>query len=206
MKAHRKYSYEIYAFLLAVGFFTDALYLVVADSVPMLLSTVLSLLLVADAVALFFTLRKLWRTKWKKALTASMQKLFAKAARRLIRLLEKWNIGKGGKTTVITGKTHVSFDFASSVSREHKVKKLPKWKQLESNRERLGYLYRQLIEQRIKRGLLVYSSDTPSEIKLKGKNEDFENEIYDLYISNRYRQTVEVDAETLNNLKDELNK
>ena len=66
MKALRKYSYEFYAFLLAVGFFTDGLYLVVADSVPMLLSTVLSLLLVADAVALFFTLRKLWRTKWKR--------------------------------------------------------------------------------------------------------------------------------------------
>ena len=206
MKAPGKYSCEVYAFLLTVVFFTDALYLVVADSVPMLLSAVLSLLLIADAVALFFTLRKLWRTKWKKALTASVQKLFAKVARRLMRILEKWNIAKGGKSTVITGKTHVSFDFASSVSREQKTKKLPKWKQLESNRERLGFLYRQITEKRIKHGVSVYASDTPSEVKLKSENKDFENEIYDLYIVNRYKETVQIDTKTLNNLKDELNK
>ena len=65
----------------------------------------------------------------------------------------------------------------------------------------MGYLYKSVIELNINHGLLVFSSDTPIEVKMKKEYETFENQIFDLYITNRYKDTLETDTDTLNELK-----
>ncbi len=206
MKALKKYRYELLALLLTSGFFSIILYWLVADFATQTIRAGLSVLLAADGVGLYFVLRQLWRTKWRNSFVASVQKVVEKLAKRLLRFLEKRSIKKGKKTTVLSGKTTVSFDSPISVSLEKKAKKTQKWKHLQTSRERLGYLYRQMIERQIKRGQLVYSSDTPVEIKSQREYEAFENEIFDLYIENRYQETVQIHFHTLDDLKRRMEK
>lgn len=200
----KKYAYEIYAVILATVFFEIVVYWATEDSMARWLRSALPVVFAVDCVLLYFTLRKLWRTKWRKRVVSTAQRIIAKIAKRLMSFIEKRNIKKNRKTTVLSGRTRISFDLPIPESDEKKPKKAPRWKQLQDNRERLGYLYKKLIEHKIKHGSPVYSSETPSEIKLKGENEAVENEIYDLYIANRYRETVEADTEALGNLRNEL--
>ena len=206
MKTLKKYCYELLALLLTATFFSIILYWLVADSTTQTIRAGLSVLLAADGVGLYFVLRQLWRTKWRNSFVGSVQKVVEKLAKRLLRFLEKRNIKKGKKATVLKGKTTVSFDFPLSNANEKKTKKAPKWKHLQTGREKLGYLYKQMIEQRIQRGQLVYSSDTPNEIKNKKDNACFENEIFDLYVEHRYQEAVQIPADTLDDLKKKMEK
>ena len=61
-----------------------------------------------------------------------------------------------------------------------------------------------MIVHNISRGLPIFSSETPSEIKEKKTYKDCENQIFDLYVENRYRDKVALDREALNDLKKEL--
>ena len=61
-----------------------------------------------------------------------------------------------------------------------------------------------MIDGYINRGLPVFSFETPSEIKEKKEYKDCENQIFDLYVANRYKGEVSLDRETLNDLKKEL--
>lgn len=206
MKTLKKYRYELLALLLTAVFFSIILYWLVDDSTTQTVRAGLSVLLAADGVGLYFVLRQLWRTKWRNSFVASVQKMVEKLAKHLLRFFEKRNIKKGKKTTVLSGKTTVSFDFPTSAFLEKKTKKSPKWKHLQTSREKLGYLYRQMIERQIKRGRLVYASDTPYEIKSQKDNEIFENEIFDLYIAHRYKETVQIHFSTLDDLKKKMEK
>ena len=206
MKTLKKYRYELLALLLTSGFFSIILYWLVADSTSQTVRAGLSVLLAVDGIGLYFVLRQLWRTKWRSSFVTSVQKTIEKLAKRLLRFLEKRSIKKGKKTKVLYGKTTVSFDSPRSASIEKKTKKAKKWKHLQSDREKLGYLYKQMIEQRIKRGQFVYASDTPAEIKMKQDNEGFENEIFDIYIENRYQEIMQIQLNTLDCLKKKMEK
>ena len=72
--------------------------------------------------------------------------------------------------------------------------------------ERLGYLYKHTVEFNVKHGLLASSSDTPIEIKMKKEYETHENQIFDLYITNRYKDSLEVDGYMIDELKKRLKK
>ena len=206
MRKLKKYGYEFLALLWTAVFFDIILYWVVEDSATQSIRVGLFALFVVDGAALYFTLRALWRTKWKKSLVSSAQKIIAKLAQHLLSFFEKRNRKKEKKTAVLSGKTTVSFDFPGAVSPEKKARKTPKWKHLQTDRERLGYLYQRMIEQKIKHGLPVYSSETPDEIKNKTDHEAVENKIFDVYIGNRYQETVETDGKALNDLRIELYK
>lgn len=197
---------EISAFLLTVGFFTMLIYSANKPPETSLSRSILIVAQIVDVVLLFWVFRKLWRTKWKRQLTTAAQKILSKIAKKLMEFLEKRAMlrGRGGK--ILSGKTIVSFNFSQTESQLYKKVKSPKWKNLKNDKERLGYLYRNLVELKIKHGLLVYSSDTPREVKNKKDNEVFENEIFDLYIENRYKKDIETDTVILNDLKNELYK
>ena len=199
MRTIQKYRYESLAIVLTAALLVLGFYLVMADFDVNLVRSALFAAFVADGVALYFTIRKLWRTKWKKVFLSSVQKIIAKIAKRLTAFLEKRIISK--KTTVLSAKTTVSFDFPLQELCKKKSHKTTKWKYLKNDRERLGYLYKQMIEFNINHGLLVFSSDTPIEVKMKKEYETFENQIFDLYITNRYKDTLETDTDTLNELK-----
>ncbi len=199
MRTIQKYRYESLAIVLTAALLVLGFYLTMTDSDENSVPSALFAAFVADGVVLYFIIRKLWRTKWKKIFLSSVQKIIAKIANRLAAFLEKRIRGK--KVTVLSGKTTVSFDFPLQELSKKKAPKAIKWKHLKNDRERLGYLYKHVIQFNINHGLLVFSSDTPIEIKMKKEYETFENQIFDLYITNRYKDTLEIDTLTLNELK-----
>ena len=204
MKLLKKYRYELFALLLTVGLLKGVFYFASVDITEKASLSACFAFLIADAILLYFTLRKLWKTKWKKQLLQAAQKIISKIAKALMTFIEKRTGGK--KTTVLAGKTTISFDLPLQNQEKQKTPKAPKWKRLKTDREKLGYLYKHMIEHRINHGCKILSSETPTEIKKHGENEVFEEHIFSLYIDNRYQQTPKTDSETLEQLKKELDK
>ena len=161
-------------------------------------------LVFADVALLYILLRDLWHKKWRHAVAKAGQKVFAKAAEFVIRFLEKWNIGSKRKSNVLIGNTILSFDGITFEKRQGKQKKLPKWKQLETDSERLGFLYRHMITVKLKNGMSARANDTPSEIRQKEQNSPCEEELFDLYISARYDERVILKTEKIDRLKQDL--
>ena len=161
----------------------------------------LSLSLFASAALFVLSFRRLWQTKWKKAVAKGIRKALSSAAKLLIRILEKWNEKQKGKH-ILGGKTTVSFDFSLLEKEEKKPRKPRKWKQLQSNKERLRFLYRRMINERIEKGVPIYSSETPCEIQQKTEYEAHEEELFSLYIGMRYDERAEPNEEALLKLKD----
>lgn len=204
MRYFLKYRYEYLALALAIALPIIAFYFGITDSSAVTLRFILISAFIVDAATLFFVIRKLWKTKWKKAFLTSVQKIIAKIAKRLTAFIEKITGGK--KAKLISGKTTISFDFPSYDSGAKKHSRVVKWKNLRNDRERLGYLYKHTVERNIKQGVGVFASDTPIDVKAKKDYEIFEDQIFDLYITNRYTDVVEIDNDTLNELKKSLKK
>ena len=204
MKNVYKYRYEIFASLLTLGLLTIILYLNVVKPENEPLRTALLISLVADAVLLCLTLRKLWKTKWKKQVASSVKKVFAKIAKAIMIFLEKWNTLIGDDKNVLSGKTTVSFDFSLQESRKQRIPKPLKWKQLKTDRERLRYLYRQMIIHKIDSGVSIRSSSTPLEIKEKCESDEFETELFEMYIDCRYDERKDISAQKISMLKSNI--
>ena len=75
---------------------------------------------------------------------------------------------------------------------------------MQTDKERLGYLYKRVIDSNIHQGVAIYSSETPSEIKNKKEYRGIENQIFDLYVENRYKDNVTLDRDLLEDLKKEI--
>ena len=205
MKGILKIRLEIFAVFLSVGFFTITLYTRTLSDESERIRIICRVLQTADIVVLYFVLRRLWLTKWKKKIITSMQQVFSKIIKKWMEIRNKWDAFREKDKKILSGKTTVSFDFYRDES--HKShKKVIKWKNLKSDMERLGYLYKHTVEFNVKHGLLAYSSDTPSEIKMKKDYETYENQIFDLYITNRYKDSLEVDSNEIIELKKLLKK
>ncbi len=204
MKQIRKYGYEILASLLGVAFVTMLLYLVTVKPEDLTTRGTVMFGLFFDGIAIYFVLRKLWRTKWRYRVMPSVQKVFEKIARVFRIFRAKLGLERADKGTVLKGKTTISFDTKPLFAQTKRAKKPQGWKSLQTDRERLGYLYRRMIDTNINQGLPVFSSETPSEIKNKKDYRDCENQIFDLYVANRYKDDVTLDQESLDDLKKEL--
>jgi len=204
MKLIRKYGYEILASLLGVAFVTMLLYLVIVKPEDLYVRGTVMFGMFFDGIAIYYALRKLWRSKWRYRIAPVAQKVFEKLVRVFKIFRAKLGFESKDARTVLRGKVTVSFDAKLSTAATKRAKKPQGWGSLQSDRERLGYLYRHMIDQNISRGLPVFSSETPSEIKEKKSYKDCENQIFDLYVENRYREQVSLDREDLNDLKKEL--
>ena len=150
-----------------------------------------------------FNLIKLWRTKWKEALKEGLRKLLAGLASLFIAIVEKWNEAQNDQGH-LGGKTSVTFDLFRAEKEDKKSSKLPKWKHLQTDRERMRFLYRSMMTERVKKGALVYSSETPSELKQKQENQEHEEALFDLYISHRYDERQQPSEEAIENLKEQF--
>lgn len=205
MKGILKKRLEIFAIFLSVGFFTITLYTRTLPDESERIRIICRVLQTADIVGLYFVLRKLWLTKWKKKIITSMQQVFSKIIKKWMEIRNKWDAFREKDKKILSGKTTVSFDFYKDEA--HKShKKVIKWKNLKSDIERLGYLYKHTVEFNVKHGLLASSSDTPIEIKMKKDYETYENQIFDLYITNRYKDSLEIDSNEIIKLKTFLKK
>jgi len=204
MKWIKKYGYELLAGVLGTAFVTMLLYLLIVMPEDLMIRGTVMFGLFFDAIAIYYTLRKLWRTKWRQRIMPSVQKLFEKIAKVLKLFREKLGIPERNHHMVLRGKSKIFFDTKEADTPTKRTKKPSAWKNLQSDRERLGYLYRRMIDTNINQGLPVFSSETPAEIRNKKEYRDHEKQIFDLYVANRYRDDVTLDRTVLDDLKKEI--
>ena len=204
MKWIRKYIYELLTSILGIAFATMLLYLLIVKPEDLMVRGTVMFGLFFDAIAIYYTLRKLWRTKWRQRVMPSVQKFFEKVARVLKLFREKLGIPERNHHMVLRGKSKIFFDTKEADTTTKRTKKPSAWKNLQTDRERLGYLYRRMIDTNINQGLPVFSSETPTEIKGKKEYRDVENQIFDLYVENRYKDDVTLDRIVLDELKKEI--
>lgn len=166
----------------------------------------------ASGICSVLLARSLWRAKWKKAATAGLQRIFSGIQRFFERFAEKFGVRRTDKR-VLSGKTSVFFDKIDGSDEKTSARptKAPKWKQLAGERERMRYLYRQMISEKLKKGALIYAVDTPSEIKEKAEKTEqdkgkggAEGELFDMYIDMRYDERKYPSDEDVKRLKREL--
>jgi len=169
---------------------------------------IIIVLALAAFTAFAWLLRELWRIKWKKRFARGAQGVIEKLTAFFMRLtekiLQKYNIGGKRGKNVLSGNTKVTFDsdiFENKIPTRHKR---VKWKNLQSDRERLGFLYRQMINAKIKTGIRVYASDTPSELLDRTQNNEAEKELFELYIDMRYDDRAIISADRVTEIKERL--
>ena len=155
--------------------------------------------------ALLWTLKRLWRKKWRRAFLNKLTQLAESAFEFISRLFDGIlkRLGVGEKKNILGGKTSVIFDGTDDIG-EKKKKKRKKWRQLESDRERLGYLYSHMIIQRLGRGIRAKRSDTPSELKNREENSPAEEELFEMYIDVRYSEKEAPPTEELQRMRERL--
>ena len=110
MKLIRKYGYEILASLLGVAFVTMLLYLVIVKPEDLYVRGTVMFGMLFDGIAIYYALRKLWRTKWRYRVVPAVQKVWEKIARVLKIVRTKLGLEKKEKRTVLKGKTIVFFE------------------------------------------------------------------------------------------------
>ena len=204
MKLIRKFGFEILLGILGVAFFTGTLYIILVMPEDLMVRGTIMFGLFFDAIAIYYVLRRLWRTKWRYRVMPAVQKVFEKLAKVFKIIGKKLGIKEREPQTVLKGRSIIFFD-TKPINEQTKRKKKPSaWKNLQTDKERLGYLYRKMIDTNIHQGLPVFASETPTEIKDKKEYREHENQIFDLYVANRYRDDVDLDADILNDLKQEI--
>ena len=204
MKLIKKYGFEILLGILGVAFGTGALYLILVMPEDIMVRGTITFGLFFDGIALYYILRKLWHAKWKYRVVPAVQKIFEKIAKVLKLVREKLGIKEREPSTVLRGRSIISFDI-KPVNEQAKRKKKPSaWKNLQTDKERLGYLYRKMIDSNISQGLPIFASETPTEIKDKKEYREHENQIFDLYVANRYKDDVTLERDVLDDLKKEI--
>ena len=203
MKKCRAYLPEILFFaLLALWVFLLGC-LIKRNELSYGLQIAVFLAFLASSAVLIPLLRRL-RRKWKEKTDAALKKLFASAALLFMRLaekLEKYTRFFRRRKNTVYGKTSYSFDFSTPEKQKKKPPKPPKWKQMESARQKLGYLYYHLITARIKGGMHAKSTDTPLDLKNRQTNLPDEERVFDLYLDARYDERAELEEAELDGLK-----
>ncbi len=204
MKWIRKCFFEILAGILGVAFAVMLLYYAIATPEDLMTRGTLMFTILFDGIALYFVLRRLWRTKWRYRVLPAVHKALEKLSRVFKIVAKKLGIKERTPQTVLGGKSKIFFDGKREDEKTKHTKKKKSWKAMQNDKERLGYLYKQVINDSISHGSPVFSSETPSEIKKKKTYRDIESQIFDLYIENRYKDDVNLDTDTLDSLKKDL--
>ncbi len=175
---------------------------------PYIAQMILFVSLIAACVTLYGLVRLLWRVKWLKRIETLAKAIGARASALLVRLLDKWNNSRWNifarRRGYVGGNTTVTFDFFSGGNQKEKKIKPPKWKHMQTEREKLGYLYFHLITSHLKRGLHAKRTDTPSEIKSRTESTPPEERVFDLYIDARYDERAPLEEQELDGLKETL--
>lgn len=163
---------------------------------------------VAAAIVIFFLfriMRRLWNKQFKSAVGRGIKRLFNKIAGIVVRYADKISF-YFGKGNVVGGETTVRFDYSVFKARKNKPERFkpPKWKDMNTTREKLGFLYYKLITLRIKNGMEACPQDTPSELKVRQENSENEEKLFDIYITARYDERATVDEQEILDLKERL--
>lgn len=196
MKKLPQYRLEA-ALLLVLALMTGAL---LADPQTRLQRGLRDGLAALCAVLALLLLRTLFRAKWRRRLIAQLQRAAAAAAGLWMRIAGRMGSDRK-RATLLGGGTKVIFHPDSRPAQTRRRKNQPRWKQLQTGRQRLRCLYRYMIAERIRRGEPIRPADTPAEIEGSAPNSPAEAAVFDLYQRFRYDERREVDDPTVTSLK-----
>ena len=138
MKLIRKYGFEILLGILGVAFFTGTLYIVLVMPEDLMVRGTIMFGLFFDAIAIYYVLRRLWRTKWSRRVVPAVQKLFEKLAQVLKIVRQKLGIKEREPQTVLKGRSIIFFDTKPITEQAKRKKKPSAWKNLQTDKEKLG--------------------------------------------------------------------
>lgn len=150
------------------------------------------ILLFISAVYLFFSLRKLlpkslkdeWKAKFNRVVSRYIKgplEKFAAKLRKIFGLPDKQRLRGQDESSFI-------FDLEGSnlFRRFQSVKNQLKWRDLQTNAEKIRYLYIKFVVKLIKGGYRYTSNKTPREVKLELALTDEPERLFDLYTGARY--------------------
>jgi hypothetical protein len=128
------------------------------------------------------------------------------ASRFLIKIVGRFSFFHRGN--VISGRTTVHYDFSAFRKDERRrrktAQKQPRWRDMESPRQKLGFLYYRVISDRIKHGEIITSHETPLEISKRPTENEAMDELFQMYNEVRYDERNQPDEETVCNLREKL--
>lgn len=165
-------------------------------------------LAIAVAVSIFFIfffMRKIWNQKAKELFASKLRNLISRVFGMIMRFAAKLNIFRR-HGNVLEGKTTVSFDFSGFKAKKKRQEKFipPKWKDMDSERKKLGFLYYKLITRKMKNGMKAFASDTPIELRRRTENSEAEEKLFDMYIGTRYDEGASLNEQEILDLKEKL--
>ncbi len=137
-------------------------------------------------ILLAWRLSKKWREQTKERVREFSRRLLRRISERVMQMLEKWQRKYGkGSDDLLGGRTRMEFDLYGDHARRGKHRRAA-WKHLESERERICWLYAGMIESRLRRGALIRPSETPAQIAMRQDTTPEQSELIGLYESCRY--------------------
>ncbi len=186
MNGENKYKYEIRLLVLVIALIL-LINLTFADP---LIDLIQKLLVIANAVLIIRTLLQIWREKWKPAVSKVARKAFVRVAKFFIHVAETLNL-RSKKKNIISGETKIVFNIEKTERPKKSSAKARKWKHLEDGRSKLRYLYRHAVNEQIKHGERIYSTNTPSELLANEANAEGDSAVYKMYVNYRYDERKE---------------
>jgi len=202
MQLDRKLKDELTVFSLAVTFGTMLYYSIEHRPQNSYAHSFLIIGLALNGYLLYKALKKLWHRKWKRIFFDTVIKIFRAVSKRAAVIFDKLYASKKFGSGVISGKTTVLFDIPKYDEKSNKKPKTLKWKNMHTDREKLGFLYYRMITQKLKNGIKIKACDTPSELKRMYTADEAEERIFTLYIDHRYDERTIIPQNELLTLKE----
>lgn len=165
----------------------------------------LTLLLLALGIPFIILWRRIWRERITPAASSAFRRMFVGASRFLMRIAARFDIFRryGNR---IDGKTTVKYDLYGGVraKKRERTEKPLRWRDMKTERERLGFLYYRVVTKLIRRGERVRSSETPQEIRDRFEYGEAEERIVDMYVDMRYDGRKAPTREEIDSLRRDL--
>ena len=168
---------------------------------------VYAIFFMAFAIPTYLLMRSIWRENLREPILLGIKKAFIYASRFIMRTAS-WLPFFKSRGNLLSGSTSVSYDLFSIAKnqrrRREKPPKPPRWRDMDTARKKLGYLYYKIISSHIKKGVAIRSTETPNELSRRLDLDDTEQKIITLYKSTRYNGRAILDEQEITELKDEL--
>ena len=156
-----------------------------------------------ELALLFRLIISLWRRKWKKHFARGTQRLLSALTRFISaffdKYIAKW-LGHRRPQNIISGSSRITLDTIAFEPKPQRKKQV-KWKNLKDERQRLGFIYRHMINTKLRAGDTAFPHDTPSEIRHRTENLPHEERLFELYVSSRYDERAELSEYEIAELK-----
>ena len=165
-----------------------------------------AIVLLLFVIPLYLVMRSNWRQRYRRPFIIGLRKAIVGASRFLIKIVGRFSFFHRGN--VISGRTTVHYDFSAFRKDERRrrktAEKQPRWRDMESPRQKLGFLYYRVISDRIKHGEIITSHETPLEISKRPTENEAMDELFQMYNEVRYDERNQPDEETVCNLREKL--